>query len=243
MTIQEEFDKRLADLLLWRAQKVMELRATMTVRDVAAAEGVTASTVINWLVRSCGARADVRRERRISNGAAALQREVNKRDAKAQLSYGCSWAEVQSITGLVSWRGSRGHPLLKMYWHHKTTAQRVKMPWAISLPQYAYIVGPHVAEIGLRKGAKVFARIKKDLPWTIDNVHVTTLSANSYDTNGFSHARARSEAQTMRRAEKAAALQAEGCTLDEIAQRMRKSKAQVNNYLYMVRSGALVASG
>lgn len=230
MTFTEQYEAKLFELRMWYASQLSAMLSVISTEELCHIEGMTRWKLIQILKKANivrpKARSVVEEDRALS------------RDGHARRVFGCSWQEVAALTGLKNWHGSRSHPLLKLYWHHKATAQRVKTPWEISLTQYAEIVTPHLGQFGRHKGAKVFARKDKSGVWSVDNVHVLTLQENSFQTNGFSKAHAMQKKRTERRSLKAAELQQSGMTVEQIAKRLRCSRARVCHYLSIAEATA-----
>lgn len=131
-----------------------------------------------------------------ANGFKALSRGARKeakiaanRDRHCQYRYGCDFATVKRITGRERMFGLRSHPLLKKYDDHKGNANRHGIPWQLTLPQYASIIGDNLLRMNLSKAGLVLSRKDKSGPFSQENCELSTLSANSFASGGYEKAK------------------------------------------------------
>lgn len=199
-----------------------------TMARIGADEGLTRERVRQILALSgVNASHSGRRKRAVSRSAEQEAAKVARQDARCFESYGCDWPTVANLTGAMRYPGVRHHPLLKAWWHHKTTAQRQYAEWQISLPQYAELVGPHLEKISRTKDGLVLSRKDKAGPFSVDNCQILTLSENSRRTNGFANAHERQKEKHEQAIRKCIELRASGLSNAEIAKVIRRSIATV----------------
>jgi DNA-binding CsgD family transcriptional regulator len=252
--IFDETDMQLAEVAIeeWRSgvQQIVVARNAdivkryteepVTLEQIAAKENITRERVRQILKEHGITAANGRRRASIS--ARIGQKAVLGREAHCQSSFGCSWSEFTQLTGCARIIGARHHPLVARYWYTKNHAQRLHAEWNISLPQFAAIVGNRLHLIARRSDGLVLRRIDPAKPYTTDNVELVTLRENAIKTNGFAKARmsslARKQLRAREKRELAVQLQRDGHTMQEIAEKIGRSRAAVAQYLMIARQEA-----
>jgi DNA-binding transcriptional MerR regulator len=216
-----------------RASKLAELYKTTstTYEAIGIQEGITRERV-RQLLKMVG----VSRKDKLSKSAARATQKAARLERHCIHSYGCGWNDVRRITGRDKFQFLRKHPLIKLYWHHRNHANRTKIGWGFTLPEYAEIVGPHLEKFGLRRDSMVLGRKDKSLPFSKDNCEVVTLQANSRATNGFAAAHGFVTARKIDRIRKVLAMQGEGLSQQEIAERLGVSRATISSDLSVAKN-------
>lgn len=201
---------------------------------LAAQEGVTRER-IRQLLAEVGVSGKDSALRNQANSLSAMQAQIliQKREARCQKNYGCDLATFYRITGLK--RFGRDGLLIKKFWEHKNYAQRTRIPWELTLEQYATVVAPRILEIGK---SLYFARIEASKGFVEGNVHLIGAVDHGHKVNGVAIAVERQKQQTAEKARQAKAMFDSGISEREIAETLGVSKARVSNYLQIARMSA-----
>jgi hypothetical protein len=227
-----------------RAERLASQYTTqnVTLEDLGQQEGITRERV-RQILKNVG----ISRNNSYRHTSATVQREAAKRlqlERHCQHSYGCSWEELKRITGRGKFTNIRSHPLLQKWWHHRMTAQRKRVEWKISLPEYAELVAPILDRFGLGKHQLVVRRKDTSGPFCKENIEVATLAESSLRTGGLNKAIKVSNLRKMLAAEqlvlKTVEMLQAGHTRPEISKALRRSRPSIENYVMRARNMGLL---
>lgn len=218
-------------------QEILQaLQSGMTTTEIGVSRGVTGQAIRLTLKRSGISARALQRERTISKSAKRQAAELQRKEERCQRNYGCDMQSFRAVTG--STELGRVGPIAKAYWKHKDNARRAKIPWDISIVDYARIVGPHLNDI--RRGGLVVARKDKSMGVSAENIHVIPHGLNSLLTNGFAIGQPLS---IKRRKEKASIAKAktlelyeQGMSRADICKKLKRSRASIDSYIYQAKN-------
>lgn len=175
----------LIDERVERAQAYAEKYKTMTLAQIAAQEGITRERVRQVMKILGISRKDGWRSKTTASRLADLSAaKVRKSEKLCQERYGCDWNTYTAITGLRLVYGKshmfRGRNILGYYLESRINAEKLNIPWALTLPQFKEIVGDRYHEIG--RGKLHFARKNKNGGFTPENSALIQHRENSRNT-------------------------------------------------------------
>jgi hypothetical protein len=216
------------------AQQFTTQNVTMT--DLGVQEGLTRERIRQLLKKAGLTR---------KNGLKALSRGARKEVLKRQADdrhclhmYGCDLAVMRSITNAHSRRGLVSHPMVQKWIQHRNNAHRRSIPWNLTFPEYAEIVGPHLLTMNLSRGGMVLGRKDKTGPFSKENCQMLTLAENSKETDGFAAALVARTNRKQARVKRAVELRNQGFTRPQIAAAMKTSQCSVDVYLAIAKQWA-----
>lgn len=232
--------RRLA--LIERAVRYKKLYESMTLTEIAVAEGITRERVRQIMALIGITRKDGWRYKlSLSKSAAAEARAVRDRNERCLRIYGCSWSEYCATSGYTRYVGVQKYPhkgtgLIYCYHQHRDNAHRLGIPWTISLPEFSVIIGDRIKYIG--RGKLHFARKDKTKPFTADNCELISNSENSSETR--KQARARGMQEILHIVER---MNAAGMSCADISRTVGRSPHTIRQQLYRIGNKTTFGEG
>lgn len=160
-----------------------KFKSDMNMGEIAAAYGVSRQRIqqilareeIYWMDGGAHLHAEAAR-------AKTREDRARRREARALRTYGCSYAEMVKLNMGMS-ASDIGSPAFK-YRDQRRNAKRDGVTFEISFPVWVGIFerSGGISNRGLYANGLVLGRKDKSKGFTLDNVHVVTLSENAHNT-------------------------------------------------------------
>jgi len=222
-----------------RAAVIAEKYKTQTLQQIASEEGVSRER-IRQILKSIGINKTAGWRYRLSASKSAVQdaAAVKRREERCQKLYGCDWNTYCQISGDTRLYGKQsgrsGRGLIGAFWQHYQNARRIDVPWTITLPQYAEIVGDNLSEIG--RGKLNLGRKDKNGPFSRENCELVQHSENSRRTRYQA-----AQENTPEILRTIARMDAAGIGVAEISRAVGRAPSTVRIYLYRLTNRKMVA--